>query len=429
MGIAVSSFQDAVLNRLKSRSRVPQPGGAPASRLPGLRVEWPGGGMGPLDSPVRLRLRRRSQLAWLARGRLGALAQAYVDGEVQIDGGPAEIMTLASVLIDDPLRGQVGSPLRRLLDGLRSRWMHRRTRDERHVRFHYDLSDEFYGLWLDRMRVYSCAYFAQPGLSLDQAQEAKLELVCRKLRLRPDLRLLDIGAGWGGLLIWAAQHHGVRGVGITLSENQYLQARQRIEQAGLQGRVEVRLMDYRALDPQTESFDRIASVGMFEHVGRARLRDYFARLYRLLAPGGLLLNHGIAAGAPGVRELGAGMGAFIERNIFPGGELVHVSTAARALADGGLELLDVESLRPHYAQTLWAWSDALEASLGSARQIARESTLRAYRLYLAGSALGFERGWLSVYQMLAARPDPARHVPRTWSAACDHPFTRHHMSI
>lgn len=429
MGIAIVSAQDALVKRLRARSRGPAPGAAPAPGLPGLRVEWPGGSVGPLDAPVRLRLRRRGQLAWLARGRLGALAQAYVDGEVHMDGQPAEIMALASWLVDDPLRGQAGSSLRRLLEGLRSRWMHRRERDERQVRFHYDLSDAFYGLWLDPMWVYSCAYFAQPGLSLAQAQEAKLELVCRKLALRPGLRLLDIGAGWGGLLIWAAQHHDVRGVGITLSENQYRHARQRIEQAGLQGRVEVRRMDYRALDPQTESFDRIASVGMFEHVGRARLRDYFARLYRLLAPGGLLLNHGIAAGAPDVRELGAGMGAFIERNIFPGGELVHISTATRALADGGLELLDVESLRPHYAQTLWAWSDALEASLGPAGQVASDATLRAYRLYLAGSALGFERGWLSVYQMLAARPDPARHVPRAWSAACDHPFTRHHMSI
>jgi cyclopropane-fatty-acyl-phospholipid synthase len=201
---------------------------------------------------------------------------------------------------------------------------------------------------------------------------------------------------------------------------------QSIVDAGLGGRVEVRLMDYRDL-PHSERFDRIASVGMFEHVGRGQLVPYFRHLQHLLRPGGLLLNHGIAAGGIGLAQLGAGMGDFIEHHIFPGGELVHVSEATHAMAAGGLELLDAENLQPHYARTLWHWSARLEQQLAQARALSSEATVRAYRLYLAGSAMCFERGWLSLYQLLAARPEAGVLPDRAWPARSDYPFTRQHM--
>jgi cyclopropane-fatty-acyl-phospholipid synthase len=409
MGIATSSLGPAL------------------ERLPrGLALEWPGGHAGDPAPSVRLRLHHRHQLARLAQGSIGDLAEDYVQGELDIEGAPADVMAVAGALVGDPVQRGTRQARLQWLARLRSQWRHRVARDAQQVRFHYDVCDDFFALWLDPLRVYSCAYFAEPGLSLAQAQQAKLELVCRKLQLSPGQRLLDIGAGWGALLTWAAMHHGVRALGITLSRNQFDHVNRLIDDSGLRGRVEVRLLDYRALD-EPAGFDRIASVGMFEHVGQNQLGGYFGRLQRLLRPGGLLLNHGIAAGGVDNPELGAGMGHFIEKHIFPGGELVHVSRAAEALARGGLELLDAENLRPHYARTLWAWSDALEAQLERARALTTEATVRAYRLYLAGSAMCFERGWLSLYQLLAARPDGRGERGLSWAAQSDYPFTRRHM--
>lgn len=397
-------------------------------RLPRrLALEWPGGGAGDPAPTVRLRLRNRAQLARLTEGRIGELAEDYVQGELDIEGTPADVMAVAGALVGDPVqRGRRRDALR-WLGTLRSRWQHRLEQDARQVQFHYDVCDEFYALWLDPLRVYSCAYYAEPGMDLAQAQRAKLDLICRKLQLARGQRLLDVGAGWGGLLTWAAAHHGVRAVGITLSRNQFDHVNRLIDDSGLRGQVEVRLLDYRALHDD-KGFDRIASVGMFEHVGCHQLEGYFSRLRGLLRPGGLLLNHGITAGGVDNRELGAGMGRFIEKRIFRGGELVHVSRATEALARGGLELLDAENLRPHYARTLWAWSEALEANLERARALTTEATVRAYRLYLAGSAMCFERGWLSLYQLLAARPDGHGDTGQAWSALSDYPFTRRRMA-
>lgn len=392
----------------------------------GLALQWPGGRAGPNGSGVQLKMRRRRLLGDLAQGRIGALADAYVRGDLEIEGTLPDVMAVAAALVGDPLRRGTRPPWLRWLSQLRSRWVHRPWRDARQVRRHYDLCDAFYGLWLDPLRVYSCAYYSLPDEDLAQAQQDKLDLVCRKLQLRPGQRFLDIGAGWGALLMWAAQHHGVRGLGITLSRNQHEHASRLIEAAGLRDQVEVRLLDYRDLQG-TREFDRIASVGMFEHVGQAQMGRYFDGLRRLLRPGGLLLNHAIAAGGVQNDRLGAGMGDFIERHIFPGGELVHVSRAIEALAGSGLELVDAENLRPHYARTLWAWSDRLERELDRARALTDEATVRAYRLYLAGSALCFERGWLSLYQLLAMRPDERGHEVRAWAARSDYPYTRRHM--
>ena len=394
-----------------------------------LALQWPGGQAGPRAADVSLRFAHRQALAWLARGEIGALAEAYVRGDLEIEGELRDVMAVAATLAGDPVRrGREGGWLMRSLRLLRSRWTHRQRRDAQQVRRHYDISDDFYALWLDPARVYSCAYYADDTLSLAQAQQAKLELVCRKLQLAPGQRFLDIGAGWGALLLWAAQQHGVQATGITLSRNQHAHVNRLIDERGLRGRVEMRLMDYRELSPAHDGrFDRIASVGMFEHVGEARLDGYFAHLQRLLRPGGLLLNHGIAAGGMDNQQLGAGIGDFIEKYIFPGGELVHVSRATQALGRSGLELLDAENLRPHYARTLWAWSAALERQLDAARALTSEATVRAYRLYLAGSAMCFERCWLGLYQLLAARPDGDVDEGALRGAQSDYPFRRGHM--
>src|SRR3954462_385471 len=217
--------------------------------------------------------------------------------------------------------------------------------------------------------------------------------------LREGERFLDIGAGWGGLLLWAAEHYGVRADGITLSKNQHAHVNRLIEERGLRGRVTMALRDYRDL-PEGEPYDRIASVGMFEHVGLVQLPAYFAKVRRLLKPGGLMMNHGITAGNTRNEQLGAGMGDFIERYTFPGGELLHVSHVLKVMSDAQLEAVDAENLRPHYARTLWAWSDRLEQNLAQARKLTSESVVRAYRLYLAGSAMSFEHGWISLFQLL-----------------------------
>ena len=397
------------------------------TRLPRrLAVEWPGGKVGSPTPDISVRLRRPELLALVASGRIGELGDAYVRGDLDIEGSMPDLMSVAGAMAGDPRAPGAPDRWTGWLQRWRSQWRHRRQRDAEQVRSHYDVSDAFYALWLDPLMVYSCAYYGDRGMSLEGAQQAKLDLICRKLQLAPGQRLLDVGCGWGSLLVWAAARYGVRGVGITLSHNQHAHASRLIADAGVAGLVTVQLLDYRDL-PTDAPFDRIASVGMFEHVGRARLPDYFGRLRHLLRPGGLLLNHGIAAGGLDNTQLGAGMGDFIERHIFPGGELVHVSNATNALARGGLELLDAENLRPHYARTLWDWSERLEAQLATARALTSEATVRAYRLYLAGSAMCFERGWLSLYQLLASHPEASTSSSRSWAARSDYPFTRRHM--
>jgi cyclopropane-fatty-acyl-phospholipid synthase len=389
--------------------------------------------LGPASPRVRISLHDAGLLLLLGRGEMGALAQAHVDGRLDLEGNLRDICAVVAELLPaDPVveatPHRLARSASRLLRAARSRLHHTAPRDRAQISFHYDISNDFYALWLDRRRVYSCAYWPRGVTTLEQAQEAKLELICRKLMLRPGERFLDIGAGWGALLLWAAERHGVVAHGITLSAQQHAHVERLIDERGLQGRVTMALCDYREL-PEGEPYDKIASVGMFEHVGTARLTGYFAKIRRLLKPGGLLLNHGISAGGLHNRELGAGIGAFVERNIFPGGELVHISQVLAALSEAGLEGLDVENLRPHYARTLWAWSDALEARLEAARSLTSERVVRAYRLYLAFSALGFERGWMSLHQVLASRPSGRPDDGPMRGAQSVHPFQREHFHL
>ena len=387
--------------------------------------------IGVRDAAITIYLKLMSSLAHIASGDVGKVAQDYVDDKLDFDGSVRDLMVIASQMITtDPTQDTSGSATlnwwRDIRLNARSRARHQVHADAQQIQFHYDVSDRFYELWLDPMRLYSCAYFAEPDMTLAQAQSAKLDHICRKLMLRPGERFLDIGAGWGGLLMWAAEHYGVRGHGITLSKNQHAHVNQRIEARGLAGRVTMELLDYRDL-PEHEPYDKIASIGMFEHVGRALMPAYFAKIERLLRPGGLLMNHGITAGGTRNHQLGAGMGDFIERYIFPGGELLHVSKVVEVMSEAQLEPLDLENLRPHYARTLWAWSDALEAQLAKARSLTRESVVRAYRVYLAGSAMGFEQGWMALFQMLASKPSGRVDDGPMRGAQSSFPFNRGYM--
>lgn len=408
------------------------PSGAPPHNI---HVRLPGGQqIGPPDAPVRMNLRHWSSVARLKTGQVGALAEDYVEGRLDLQGRMREVMAaVVGLLPGNPTQSETGW-WTQLLARTRSLSAHTPGRDAAQVQFHYDVSDAFYALWLDPRRVYSCAYFREPDMDLAGAQEAKLDHICRKLMLQRGERFLDIGAGWGGLLLWAAEHYGVDATGITLSRHQHAHLRRLIEDKGLQGRVRMELMDYRALD-EAQPFDKISSVGMFEHVGQAQMGAYFGKIQRLLRPGGLVMNHGITAGGTRHRQLGAGMGEFIEKYIFPGGELMHVGTVLGEMAEAGLEMVDTENLRPHYARTLWAWSDALEARLDEARQVLSadggperaEKTLRAYRLYLAGCAMSFEQGWISLHQMLATRPSGVIDDAQLRGRQSAYPFSRAYM--
>lgn len=363
---------------------------------------------------MTVKIRSPKALTSLARPTLGRLAENYIAQHIDLTGNIREIIQLGESLCS--VSGAVvqnGRPSFRW-------WRHTRVTDRRSISYHYDVSNDFYELWLDPRRVYSCAYFRRPDDSLAQAQEQKLTHICRKLNLQQGERFLDIGCGWGGLMLWAAQHYGVMAEGITLSRNQYEYVAGQIRARGLEGKCSVRLMDYRDL-PENDPFDKIASVGMFEHVGKKNFPAYFGKIYRLLKPGGLVLNHGITSASLDGSDLGSGIGEFIDRYVFPDGELSHISHVAEAMSRQALEVLDSECLRPHYAKTLWHWVHRLEAAREEATRIVGEDRYRIWQIYMGGSAHAFERGWISIFQVLAAKPQQ--------DGTIGYPLTREHVYI
>ncbi len=377
-----------------------------------LRVVLPDQSQLELGSPTRvtLRLRDPSLIRLVARPTLGALGEAFIDNRLDLEGDLLEALPLGARLVE-----ATGTSV--ALRVTQSWRRHRRVQDRSAIAHHYDVGNDFYSLWLDQRMVYSCAYYRTGDESLDIAQRDKLDYICRKLRLAPDEKFLDVGCGWGGLVIHAAQHYGVRAVGITLSRNQAELARARVKQFGLQDRVEILLLDYRDLPRQFRAgtFDKAASVGMFEHVGLRNLPSYFAAVQAVLRDRGLFLNHGITAADTGNRPVGSGVSDFISRHVFPHGELSHLHVATREMSAAGFEIVDVESLRPHYARTLAEWYRRLESRATEAARLVPESTLRTWRIYLAGCAYGFQQGWVNIYQMLGSvsRAAGPTEVPAT----------------
>jgi cyclopropane-fatty-acyl-phospholipid synthase len=342
--------------------------------------------------------------------------EAYIDDDFDIEGDIEAVFPVVDYLMSLDLgrlkRLQLGWQLWSLPKGRQpssgkraaaqlSGRSHTVARDRQAVTYHYNISNDFYVLWLDQNMVYSCAYFANPNQDLDVAQVRKLDYLCRKLRLRPGERLLDIGCGWGGLVMHAAQHYGVHALGITLSQPQADLANERIQQVGLGDRCRVEVRDYRELN-EPGGFDKLVSVGMFEHVGEPLLPYYFRQAWRLLRPGGAFLNHGIARRATDSRPRGP---TFIDRYVFPDGELVPIYTTLHHAEAAGFEVRDVESLREHYALTLRHWVRRLEAHHPQVLEVIGEQTYRVWRLFMAGSAHGFAVGQLNLYQTLLVKPD------------------------
>jgi cyclopropane-fatty-acyl-phospholipid synthase len=370
--------------------------------------------LGPETARARLIVRSPDALRRIvaAPGELG-FARAYVAGEIDLDG---DIYAALPALVEPPsarklaglwlpaaravgmrgLRPLPPPPEEARLRGRR----HTRRRDAAAISHHYDVSNAFYRLVLGRSLTYSCAVFERPEATLEEAQAAKHELVCKKLALQEGMRLLDVGCGWGSLLLHAAERYGVRGVGVTISAPQAELARERVAEAGLADRIEIRLVDYR--DVLDGPFDAISSIGMFEHVGLSRLGEYFARLQGLLRTRGRLLNHGIAR--PPGRRPPIRRSTFVGRYVFPDGELHEVGAVVSAMQKARFEVRHSESLREHYALTLRAWVRNLEGNWDAAVAEVGAARARIWRLYMAGSALGFEAGRLQVHQLLAVRP-------------------------
>jgi cyclopropane-fatty-acyl-phospholipid synthase len=344
---------------------------------------------------VTVRVLGPGALRYLVSPDLMKLGQAYVEGHLQVEGRLADVVADVEAFARSAAR-------RSKLAGVKSFVRHTRRRDREAIRYHYDVSNDFYRLFLDPQMVYSCAYFKSESDTLAQAQVHKIDHILHKLQLRRGERLLDIGCGWGALVIRAAQEYGAQAVGITLSENQYAWAQRRVKEEGLEGRVEIRLQDYRDV-PETGSFDKIASVGMFEHVGLRNLRAYFGRIHEMLRDGGAVLNHGITAVDPESRSVGLGAGEFIGKYVFPHGELPHIALVLSRMAEAGLETVDVESLRRHYARTAGLWAESLERNHDEAIRIADEKRYRIWSIYLQGSSFGFREGWMHLHQVLAVK--------------------------
>ncbi len=371
--------------------------------------------LGTFETPaVELIVRHAAAVPLLLAPTLETLGEAYVEGLLDVSGSLDDVLAVAHRLAETA-EGDEPGPLTRAAQRIARSYHHTPHRDRHAIQYHYDVSNGFYAEWLDPAMVYSCAYFENGNETLAEAQRKKIDHILTKVRLQPGQTLLDIGCGWGALVLRAAQQFGARCVGITLSQNQYDLARERVAAAGLQDRIDIRLQDYRDV---TGSFDRITSVGMFEHVGIQHLSAYFRRIRDLLGPDGWALNHGITSTDPGDGEVRHGGGRFIDRYVFPEGELPHIATVLRTLQQGGLEALDVENLRRHYAHTLQHWVQAFEARSGTLRRMVDEKRWRIWRIYLAGCQWAFEHDEIALYQVLCRRA--GQH-------ADTHPWSRRYM--
>jgi cyclopropane-fatty-acyl-phospholipid synthase len=414
-----------------------------AAPLPVRIRAWDGSEAGPPGAPALVVRNRRAlrRLLWKP-GELG-LARAWVSGDLGIDGDLYTALGLLSGLIwergedartlgqalRDPefraaarglfaLAGPLPPPAPPREEVRRARGhLHTRRADRRAISHHYDVGNDFYALVLGPSMVYSCAYWESPDSTLELAQRDKLELVSRKLALKPGERLLDVGCGWGSMAIHAAREHGVRVVGITLSQEQAAYARKRVADEGLTDRVEIRVQDYRDVDDGP--YDAISSIGMAEHVGAQQYLRYAQELHSLLKPGGRLLNHQIAR-RPLRDESAYDIDEFIDAYVFPDGELAPIGTTVTQLERAGFEVRDVESLREHYALTLRRWVANLEAQWVRAKNLTSPGRARVWRLYMAASALAFERNRIGVNQVLAVRTPESGDAgmplrARTWN--------------
>ncbi len=355
------------------------------------------------------------------------LAEAYFDGQVEVVGDFNAAMKLRYYLenLKLPFQEKLMLGLRALALktqsiknlGTQNPSLARKSISSTHhnsvesIAFHYDVSNAFYKLWLDERMVYSCAYFETSAQDLAAAQCNKLDYICRKLRLHSGERLLDIGCGWGALVCWAAKHYGVQAHGITLSQKQFEYASAEVKRQGLQNQIIIEMRNYRDL-PLEPTYDKVSSIGMFEHVGLKNLPSYFAIVNQVLKPNGLFLNHGITSA-----ESGWGQGVatkFINRHIFPDGELDTVSNIQQRMENANFEIVDVEGLRPHYAMTLRHWVSRLDANKDEIIALVGERTYRIWRLYMTGSAIQFEQGATGVYQILAeGKHDGRSNLPLT----------------
>jgi cyclopropane-fatty-acyl-phospholipid synthase len=375
---------------------------------------WDGSVYGSSDAKATIALKRPEamrRIIW-APSELG-FARAVVTGDIRIEGDAYHAMSVLSRdpgdiklgvrSLTDAIRsarrlGLIGKPIAPPVEEARVRGVrHSKQRDREAISHHYDVSNDFYRLVLGETMAYSCARFVEPGMSLDDAQRAKFDLICRKLGLKPGMKLLDVGCGWGGMVLHAAQHYGVEAVGVTIASEQADLARQQVAAAGLSDRVEIRLQDYRDV---TGNYEAISSIGMFEHVGRKRMGTYFDHLTGLLTPEGRILNHAIST----PNGLVLAKNSFAFRYVFPDGELQDLADTIGAMQVAGLEVRDVETLREHYALTLRQWVKNVERRWDEAVEMVGRNRTRVWWLYMIGSAVSFELNEISLHQVLGVKP-------------------------